>query len=185
MEEKNIEQLFEPKRISIELTKENASFKVNSGGLVSMDFINHKGEQEHLDRVVIFRSFPITNPDEFLSVREPDSKMAGRGKELGMIRRLSDMDEESIEAIMVELNVRYFSPEITKIKSFKSKFGYQYWGVVTSSGEVEVVITNPFVNIRMLEDGRVLMKDIEGNNFVIKNVGELDAQSRKFIEIYL
>lgn len=185
MEEKNIAELFEPERISIPLTKDNAKIRISEGGLVCLDFVNHKGEQEHVDRVVIFRSFPITNPDEFLSVREPDSKKAGKGKELGMIRRLTDMDEESIAAIKTELDIRYFSPEITQLLSLKSKFGYQYWSAKTTSGDISFVLTNPFVNIRVLEDGRVLMKDIEGNNFVITDPAKLDAASRKFLEIYL
>lgn len=185
MEEKNITQLFEPERISIPLTKENAKIRINEGGLVCLDFTNHKGVEEHVDRVVIFRSFPITNPDEFLSVREPDSKKAGKGKELGMIRRLEDMDEESIAAIRSELHIRYFSPQITRILSVKRKFGYQYWNAQTTSGDIHFVITNPFVNIRVLEDGRVLMKDIEGNNFLISDPQKLDVPSRKFLEIYL
>lgn len=185
MEEKQLNELFEPERVSIALTKENAKIRLNEGGLVCMEFTNHKGEQERIERVVIFRSFPVTNPNEFLSVREPDSKKAGKGKELGMIRRLSDMDEESIAAINKELEIRYFSPEVTQITSVKNKFGYQYWGTKTSSGAIDIVITNPFVNIVVLEDGRVLLKDIEGNNFVITDPKKLDAQSRKFLEIYL
>ena len=56
------ENLFEPSRISIDLTPQNIKFIRSPGGLISIDFTNHKGEREFLERVVIFRSFPITNP---------------------------------------------------------------------------------------------------------------------------
>ena len=181
----SLEELFEPERVSVPLTKENARIYIADGGLTAMEFVNHRGERETVPRVVIYRSFPITNPDEFLSVREPDSKTAGKGKELGMIRRITDMDEDSVKAIKSELEIRYFTPEILSISSVKSRFGYYYWKTVTSSGEISFVVNNPFTHIRVLEDGRMLIKDIEGNNFVITDPASLDPASKKLIEIYM
>lgn len=185
VEQDDTDKLFEPSRISIDLTPDNIKFIRSPGGLISIDFINHKGEREFLERVVIFRSFPITNPNEFLSVREPDSKKMGRGKEIGMIRRLSDFDAETVALINEELNRRYFSPTILKIRSIKEKFGYTYWDAQTTSGNVTFILDNPFSNIRMLEDGRIFISDMDGNNFQIENPKKLDAASYKKIEIYL
>lgn len=179
------ENLFEPSRISINLTPDNIKFIRSPGGLISIDFTNHKGEREFLERVVIFRSFPITNPNEFLSVREPDSKKMGRGKEIGMIRRLSDFDEETAALINEELERRYFSPTILKIRSIKEKFGYTYWDAETTSGNVTFILNNPFSNIRILEDGRIFISDMDGNNFQIPDHKKLDSASYKKIEIYL
>lgn len=181
----DIDGLFEPERISIPLTKDNARIFIGDGGLTAMEFVNHKGEKELVGRVVICRCFPMTNPDEFLSVREPDSKTGGRGRELGMIRRLTDMDEESAGAINSELGIRYFFPEILSVASVKSRFGYFYWKAKTTSGDISFVVNNPFANICVLEDGRMLIKDIEGNIFVIPDPKKLDAASRKLVEIYL
>jgi len=179
------EKLFEPSRISIDLTPDNIKFIRSPGNLISIDFINHKGEKEFLERIVIFRSFPITNPNEFLSVREPDSKKMGRGKEIGMIRRLSDFDPETQSLINEELERRYFSPTILKIRSIKEKFGYTYWDAETTSGNVTFILNNPFSNIRILEDGRIFISDMDGNNFQIPDPKKLDAASYKKIEIYL
>jgi len=184
-EDEDIEELFIPRRISIPLSKENARFFRSQGGLVSLDFTNHKGEKEIVERVVIYRAFPVTNPDEFLSVREPDSKKNGRGLEIGMIRRISDVDEESKEVINEELKRRYFTPTILKIKSVKEKFGYSYWETDTSSGPITFIMSNPFTNIRTLEDGRIFIKDMDGNNFQILDVQSLDSASYKKIEVYL
>ncbi|MEA4832200.1 MAG: DUF1854 domain-containing protein [Oscillospiraceae bacterium] len=184
-DEENIEDLFIPRRVSIPLTKENARFFRSQGGLISLDFTNHKGEKEIVERVVVYRAFPITNPDEFLSVREPDSKKEGRGLEIGMIRHLSDMSEESREVITEELTRRYFSPTITKIRNVKEKFGYSYWDADTTSGPVTFIMSNPFQNIRVLEDGRIFMRDMDGNNFQIPDSKSLDPASYKKIEVYL
>ena len=177
--------ILENERVSIPLTPENAKFRRSGGDLISLDIINDKGEPESFERVVILRSFPVTNPDEFLSVREPDSKKQGRGKEIGMIRHMSDFDEETQKLFAEELDRRYFTPELKKINSVKDKFGYLYWDVVTTAGNVTFVLNNPFSNIRILEDGRILINDIDGNVFQISDPKKLDSASLKKIEIYL
>ena len=172
-------------RVSIDLTTENAWFKRSGGDLISLKIINDKGEEEEFERVVVLRSFPVTNPDEFLSVREPDSKKQGRGKEIGMIRRITDFDDDTQALLREELDRRYFTPEISKISSVKDKFGYLYFDVATTAGNVTFVLNNPFSNIRILEDGRILINDIDGNVFGISDPAKLDAASLKKIEIYL
>ena len=177
--------ILENERVSIALTPENAKFRRSGGGLISLDIINDKGEPESFERVVILRSFPVTNPDEFLSVREPDSKKQGRGREIGMIRHMSDFDGETQKLFSEELDRRYFTPEILKINSVKDKFGYLYWDVNTTAGNVTFVLNNPFSNIRILEDGRILINDIDGNVFEILEPQKLEPSSLKKIEIYL
>lgn len=177
--------ILEDQRVSILLTKENAKFRRSGGGLISLDIINAKGEPETFERVVILRSFPVTNPDEFLSVREPDSKKQGRGNEIGMIRYMKDFDGETQKLFADELDRRYFTPEIKKINSVKDKFGYLYWDVATTAGNITFVLNNPFSNIRVLEDGRILINDIDGNVFEILEPEKLDSSSLKKIEIYL
>ena len=188
MPEENIEnsdELFENERISVPLTLENAKFKRSKGGLISLDLKNPDGENEFFERIVIFRCFPITNPDEFLSVREPDSSKMGRGKEIGMIRYMKDFPEDQQKLFIEELDRRYFSPEITKIHSVKEKFGYLYWDAETNAGSMTFVLNNPFSNVRRLEDGRIFIHDIDGNSFQIKDPLKLDANSFKKIEIYV
>lgn len=177
--------ILENQRISIDLTPNNARFYRSGGGLVSLDITHAEDEAESFERVAILRSFPVTSPDEFLSVREPDTKKRGRGKEIGMIRRLSDFDEQTATLINEELERRYFTPQITKIFAMKDKFGYLYWDAQTTAGHVTFVMNNPFSNIRVLEDGRVFMNDVDGNVFVIRDVKALDTASYKKLEIYL
>ena len=180
----NTENLFENERKSIALTPENAKFKKSEGGLISLDLKN-EDKDEYFERIVIFRCFPITNPDEFLSVREADSKKMGRGKEIGMIRYMRDFPEDQQKLFLEELDRRYFSPEITKISSVKEKFGYSYWEAETNAGKMTFILSNPFSNIRSLEDGRIFIHDIDGNSFQIKDPSKLDANSFKKIEIYV
>ena len=177
--------ILEDSRVSVPLTVDNAVFTRSPSGLVSLTLKNDKGETEEFERVVAVRCFPVTNPDEFVSIREPDSKKKGRGKEIGMIRRMADMTKETQDLLNDELARRYFTPEITKITGMKEKFGYSYWDVETSAGKVTFVLNNPFSNIRVLEDNSVFINDIDGNCFKIVDPAKLDAASLRRIEVYL
>jgi len=184
----NLDNLFENERVSIPLNPQNAAFKRSEGGLISLDLKADSEDPkkvEHFERIVIFRCFPITNPHEFLSVREPDSRKMGRGKELGMIRSMSDFPQDQQELFLEELDRRYFSPEIIKINSVKDKFGYMYWDADTDAGNMMFILNNPFSNIRQLEDGRIFIHDMDGNSFHIKDATKLDSNSFKKIEIYV
>ncbi|MBR2001229.1 MAG: DUF1854 domain-containing protein [Firmicutes bacterium] len=183
-EEVNPDELFKH-RESINLTPENAWFSASVGGLISLKIKNAEGETEEFERVVIRRSFPVTAPNEFLSVREPDSRKKGRGSEIGMIRDLAIFDKDTVALINAELDLRYFTPEIKKITAAKEKFGYCYWEADTSAGHVSFVLNNPFSNIRKLEDGRIMIADMDGNCFLIPDPEALDRQSYKVIEIYI
>ncbi len=177
--------ILENQRVSIPLNQSNARFFRSKGGLISLELTEEGKAPEFFERVVILRSFPVTNPDEFLSVREPDSKKQGRGKEIGMIRRITDFDEATGILFLEELDRRYFSPQLLKITSCKEKFGYSYWEAETTAGHVMFILNNPFSNIRVLEDGRIIINDIDGNSFEIPDPKKLDPASYRKIEIYL
>jgi len=182
-EEVNTDELFK-RRPSIPLTPENAKFSPSRGGMISLTVQGENGE-EFFERVVVLRSFPVTAPDEFLSVREPDTRKKGRGAEVGMIRYLSDFDEETKKLINAELDLRYFTPVIQKILSVKDKFGYSYWEAETTAGKVSFVLNNPFSQIRVLEDSRIYISDMDGNSFMIPDPAALDRASYRRIEVYI
>ena len=51
------------------LTKDNAVFARTEGGFVSLKY----GDKEY-KRVGVYLTFPLTNPEEFISIREADEK---------------------------------------------------------------------------------------------------------------
>ena len=173
------------KRESVDLTPDNATFFRSAGGLVSMTLKHDDAPDETFERIVPVRAFPITEPDEFIAIREPDVRGASDGEEIGMIRRLSDFDEETAKLLGNELERRYFAPVITKIYSVKEKFGYIYFDVETSAGKVSFVMNNPTSNVRTLEDDRTRLYDVDGNCFEIPEISKLDKASLHKIELYL
>ncbi len=184
LDDSDIADLFDH-RVSIDLTPANARFTRSEGGLISLSVTQPSGKEEFFERIVPVRAFPISSPDAFISIREPDTRMGGRGAEIGMIETLADFPADVAAMIADELGRRYFTPAILKIHSFKEKFGYCYWDVTTVAGRVEFIMSNPTSSIRTLEDGRVFMYDIDGNCFTIEDPKKLDKHSYKAIEIYL
>lgn len=178
------EKLFSVRQ-SIPLTPDNAKLWRSEGNLISMTVTQPDGTVEEFERVVPVRAFPITDPDEFISVKEPDSREKGKGAEIGLIRRMSDFDADTQALLREELERRYFTPTITRLTGVKEKFGYFYWDAETSAGKVSFVMTNVSSNIRTLEDGRVFIYDIDGNCFEIPDPSKLDKASLKKIEIYM
>ena len=184
LDDSDISDLFEH-RVSLELTPENAKFTPSAGSLISLEVTQPSGKVEFFERIVPVRAFPITDPDHFIAIREPDTQLGGRGAEIGMIETLDVVPADVAELIRVELERRYFTPAVKKIHGFKEKFGYCYWDVTTTAGRVEFIMNNPTNNIRTLEDGRVFMYDIDGNCFTIEDPKKLDKHSYKKVEIYL
>ena len=173
------------KRPSVTLTVDNARFYRSGGGLISLDLKGEGGEVEKFERVVAIRSFPITDPDAFISIREPDSAEHEKGAEIGIIPDINDFDADSVALLREELDRRYFTPKILKIYSMKEKLGHYYWDVNTDAGKFSFVLRNAGANIRTLEDGRVLIFDIDGNCFEIPDTDKLDKASYRKIEVYL
>ncbi|MBR2460912.1 MAG: DUF1854 domain-containing protein [Clostridia bacterium] len=173
------------KRQSVTLTVDNARFYRSEGGLISLELKGEGGEVERFERVVAVRAFPITDPDAFISIREPDSSNHEKGAEIGIIPELEAFDGESVALLREELGRRYFTPRILKIFSMKEKLGHHYCDVNTDAGKFSFVLRNAGSNIRTLEDGRVLIFDIDGNCFEIPDPDKLDKASYRKIEVYL
>ncbi len=184
LDDSDITDLFDH-RVSIELTPANAVFTRSEGGLISLEVTQPSGKQEFFERIVPVRAFPISSPNTFISIREPDTRLGGRGEEIGMIEDPSQFPADVQNLLGIELERRYFTPAIQKIHSFREKFGFCYWDVSTAAGRIEFIMTNPTGSIRTLEDGRIFLYDIDGNCFTVEDPNKLDKRSYKMLENYL
>ena len=158
------------------LTAENALFAATEGGFVSLD---HGGE--HYDRVALIRMFPFTDPDCYISVREWDE----RGREIGIIERLSDWDAETVSLIDGQMRLRYFTPKITAVHSVKAKYGFANFDVETDCGRVKFSIRNGGDAVAHLSENRIIFIDVSGNRFELPDFSRLSAAEQKKIDVYI
>ncbi len=154
-------------------------FSPSRGGLLSMTLTDGEGERV-FDRVIVLRAFPLTSPDEFLSVREP----TGGREELFMIRRLSDLDEESARLVKEELASRYYIPKITRVYSLHRR-RMLFLDAETDLGRRKITMQGHVGAVRLLEDGRVLLSDLDGNLYEITDPKALSKADYRKIEVLL
>lgn len=87
------------------LNKDNALFARTPGGFVSLDYAG-----KHYERIGVYRTFPLTEPEEYISIREADEK----AREIGMVEKLTDLVPDQAEMLREQMRLRYFMPVIEK-----------------------------------------------------------------------
>lgn len=149
-----------------------ARFEETPGGFVKLTI----GEDEVYPRVALYRAFPFSYEDRYISVRDLE------GNEIGMIKELGAFGEETVQLILRELERRYFTPVISRIESIKEEFGYAYWTVDTDAGSRRFTVRDMQLNVVLLSSHHVLIIDVDGNRYDIPDYRELEPKSRKYIE---
>ena len=160
------------------LVPENATFYKTEGGFTGLKYAD-----TDYKRIVLRRALPIGMPTEYISVAD------GENKEIAIIKSLLDLSDEQMSIVADELNKRYFCPEVYEIKSVKDKMGYVYMemSIGTQAGKFEknCAVKDVSRNIRMLDDNRLLIFDVDGNRYIINSLAALDKKSIKRLEPYL
>lgn len=121
-------------------------------------------------RVVPMYSFPLSVRDQYISLRD----MAG--DELGMIRRLDELDKDARKLLEEELRKRYFTPVIREIKSINDKFGIVEWEVETDRGPKKFITRSLHDSMKETGAGFVVT-DMENNRYEIRADSHLDSHS--------
>ena len=158
------------------LTKDNCTFARTKGGFVSLTC----GEKTY-ERVNLYRTFPLTDPDKYISVREADEK----AKEIGIIADLDDLDKEQAQMICEQLKLRYFTPIIEKIIDVKDEYGHAYFHVKTTYGVYRFTTHMGGDAVVSLSESRVMFTDLDGNRYEIPDIYTLTAAERKKLDLFI
>ncbi len=158
------------------LNRDNAVFSRTEGGFVSLEY-----DGKTWERVQIIRLFPFTEPDRFLSIRTVEE----RAKEIGVIVDLQDVDEDTGQMILEQLNLHYFTPVIKRILDIKDEYGYAYFHVITDRGECRFTINMGSNAVAHLSDTRLLITDLDENRFEIRDVNELTMKEQRKLDLFL
>ena len=158
------------------LTKDNAVFHRTEGGFVALEF----GDRKY-DRVGIYLTFPLTEPEEYISVREADEK----AKEIGIIENLSQLEKDQQDMIREQIRLRYFMPVITKVLDIRDEYGYAYWNVTTNFGACRFTTRMSGDAVLLLGDARMMVTDIDGNRYEIPDFYRLSVTERKKLDLFI
>ncbi len=158
------------------LTAETAAFARTEGGFLSLKV----GDKEY-KRVGVYLTFPLTNPEEYISIREATEK----AKEIGMVESLSVLPADQQEMLREQIRLRYFMPEIRKVMELKEEYGYAYWYVETTYGVCRFTTHMSNDAVVTLGESRLLVTDIDGNRYEIPDFYALTVQERKRLDLFL
>ena len=158
------------------LTKDNAVFSRTPGGFASLAFAGQTYE-----RVYVYRMFPLSGPERFLSIREANEK----AREIGIIESLADLPEQQADILREQLNLRYFTPVIEKVLDVKDEYGHAYFHVQTNFGVCRFTTRMGGDAVTSLSDRRVMFTDLDGNRYEIPDIYQLTAAERKKLDLFI
>jgi hypothetical protein len=128
--------------------------------------------------VVVVRAFPIGAPDEGFAL------VSAEGRELAWFDRLDDLAPEVRGLVEEELAGREFMPVIQQLHRVSSFATPSTWDVETDRGETSLVLGGE-EDIRRLGRDALLIEDIHGIHYLIRDLGKLDRTSRKLLDRFL
>lgn len=150
--------------------------------------LNERGQLElhlaeggsHTD-VRVIPAFPISRPGRFVYFRDAD------GNELGLLEEPRRLDRESRDLVVAQADQAYFMPRITRIADVEERpgSGLARWDVDTDRGPSTFEVVSRSESVWYVGKNRVVIRDADGNRYLIEDLTSLDRRSRRLADLYL
>jgi hypothetical protein len=126
-------------------------------------------------QVGVLRAFPLSDPNQFLSIRDSENK------EIGLIVNPADLNIEYRKLVKEDLERRYLVPVVRRITAAKERFGTVDWTMDTDRGACRFTTRNLRENVQRPAPGRIIVNDVDGNRYDIRNLDDLDRDSQELL----
>ena len=124
--------------------------------------------------------FPLTNSEMYITLLDKDER------EVGFVRKLDEIDDESREVLLECFKEYYMIPKISRLLECEDKFGVLKWTVDTDRGVITFQIRNRHSDIKKLYGtNRVIVRDSNDNRYEIPDFTVLDSHSNHLLFSYL
>ena len=126
-------------------------------------------------------AFPITRPNSFLYLFDRDEK------ELGLLADPRRLDRESRDILLDQADQAYFMPHITRsIRGDESRaLGLAQWEVETDRGYSAFEVVSRSESVWFVGRDRIVIRDADGNRYLIEDLTALDKRSRRLAALYI
>lgn len=125
--------------------------------------------------IQVVRAAPLSHPTHYICFLDSE------GKEIFMMRDLSDLAPEDRPLMEEELRARYISSVIHRVISLRREGGTLYWETETDRGFREFVVQSSDENVRWLGERSLLLIDVDGNRLTVPDISELDRASARIV----
>ena len=95
------------------------------------------------------------------------------------------LDEISRQIVVEELERTYFMPRITDVYDIHDDLGVVSWEVATDKGDRSFHVRNIRQNVRKMGRRRLVIRDVDGNRYEIRDWARPPAPPEKLLEPYL
>jgi len=123
------------------------------------------------------RAFPISSPQEWLSIVDAE------GREVLCIREFGDLPSELRPILEEELSRREFVPIIQRITGVTADVDPSQWHVETDRGPTSFLLDSED-DVRRLGPYKALFIDTHGIRYLIPDTRVLDYASRRILDRY-
>ena len=134
---------------------------------------------ERFEAVVPVRAFPIQSPEDGISMVNTD------GEEVAWIDALADVPEPAQGLIRETLATREFMPVIESIDAVTSFSTPCTWTVQTDRGTTAFVLRGDEDIRRIGTAGSLLIADVHGIQYLVRDQYALNAVSKKILDRFL
>lgn len=159
----------------IYIQEDNARITKTEGNLLDVEMYDGR----KFSGLEARRLFPISGLDKYISLLDDEEV------EVAVIRDVKTLMPESRKNVIDVLNEYYLIPQISEIYKAYEEYGLLKMEVMTDRGKYNFDVKNRNMDIKILYDGRILIKDASDNRYEIPNVNKLDPKSLKRFSSYL
>lgn len=150
--------------------------------------LNERGQLElrlaegesHAD-VRVVPAFPISRPGRFVYFRDAE------GNDLGLLEEPRRLDRESRDLVLAQADQTYFMPRITRIADVIERpgSGLARWDVDTDRGPSSFEVVSRSESVWYVGKNRLVIRDADGNRYLIEDLSALDKRSRRLADLFL
>ena len=121
-------------------------------------------------------SSPISHPGRYLSLLD------GKDREIALLPDgLDGLDGEARTILEAELHRRYLTSQVVSVEHAHTEFGSTYWTVETDRGRREFITQSLQENAQWHSATHLMLIDVDGNRFEIRDTRALDEPSRRLL----
>ncbi len=118
--------------------------------------------------------FPLSAGESYISVA---FRKGSELEEIGVIRHVRDLPSEQQKLVREDIRFRYFVPEITDVKKVQRSIGSWEFEVTTDRGERTFILRHRRENIRVKDNGQIMITDVEKCRYRIPDRGKLSSRA--------
>ncbi len=130
------------------------------------------------EQVLVVRAYPVTAPEQGVGIMDME------GHELAWFDRLDQIAQPLQDLLRQAVAEREFLPEIQRLMAVSSLVTPSFWTVQTDRGQARFLHKGE-EDIRRLTGKTLIVSDVDGVQYLIRDPMALDRHSRKLLDRFM